>query len=515
MIVNANSITIPMVDQSVHCVVTSPPYFALRDYQLPPTEWPTVTYTPMAGLAPVTVQGCDPGCAHEWGQIRLATTSKHKDTDERRLGLPNPPASWTTREETVKGEQGSYCQLCGGWRGCLGLEPTPEMFVGHIVAVFREIWRVLRDDGTCWVNFGDSYATGSKGTAEGMTPQDWIEDGQIKKASMTRAGCPVGLKPKDLCGIPWRVAFALQADGWYLRNDIIWHKPNPMPESVTDRCTKGHEYLFLLSKNQRYFYDNEAVKEESTDPEYRTRGKVRPTKDPMWEGSQQGDNRGGLHNQVGARTTRNRRTVWTIPTRGYSGAHFATFPPALVTPCILAATSAKGVCPECAAPWERVVETRPSHPAREGGDNNWFKNTRQLSGHDARAGGFYDAVATTVGWRPICEHYPHTSLWPELGHPRANESYHDFTIRCSELIAIRTRYMELWRDMPSPPATVLDPFCGSGTVGEVCNETGRKFVGLDLSSSYLRELALPRAENQCTMESVMELPMFAQGEANA
>jgi DNA modification methylase len=224
----------------------------------------------------------------------------------------------------------------------IGLEQTPDEFVAELVSVFREVRRVLRDDGTLWLNLGDSYSAGD-GTkrngpqtnittvdgvpvrmARGATPSD-------DRATLTKSftGMP---KPKDLIGIPWRVAFALQADGWYLRQDIIWHKPNPMPESVRDRCTKAHEYIFLLTKSDRYYFDADAIAEETTDPEYREKGKIRPTAD----GGKGFEIRGGLHNQEGGRLTRNRRSVWTVPTSPYKGAHFATFPPALIEPCILA-----------------------------------------------------------------------------------------------------------------------------------------------------------------------------------
>ncbi len=216
-----------------------------------------------------------------------------------------------------------------GHGGQIGLEPTPDQYVAELVAVFREVRRVLRDDGTVWLNLGDSYANddkwgGSSGGKHVTALHGNTGVGRGKKST--------GLKAKDLCGIPWRVAFALQADGWYLRQDIIWSKPNPMPESVTDRCTKAHEYVFLLAKSERYHYDAGAVAEQTTDPEYRTRGKIRPTS----EGGKGFEIRGGLHAQVGGRETRNRRSVWTITTKPYAGAHFATFPPDLVQPCIAA-----------------------------------------------------------------------------------------------------------------------------------------------------------------------------------
>lgn len=190
--------------ESFNTCVTSPPYWGLRDYSIPPTEWPETTYTPMPGLPSITV-----------------------------------PA----------------------WTGCLGLEPTPEMFVAHLVLVFREVWRLLRSDGTLWLNLGDSYAGSGKGAWKNKDGQKevYVNDPGNEVTKIPKN--PSGLKNKDLIGIPWRVALALQADGWYLRMDNIWSKPNPMPESVTDRTTKAHEYFFLLTKSERYYFDHEAIKE--------------------------------------------------------------------------------------------------------------------------------------------------------------------------------------------------------------------------------------------------------------
>jgi DNA modification methylase len=225
-----------------------------------------------------------------------------------------------------------------GHDGQIGLESTPEAYVARMVEVFREVRRVLRDDGTCWVNLGDSYAADMKGgggkassTLNAKRDSNGIV---IGKSIVTRATQRLqhGLKPKDLVGIPWRVAFALQADGWWLRQDIIWHKPNPMPESVRDRCTKAHEYVFLLTKSERYFYDAEAVSEASVI------GKARRNFGPQDKGDVRSDgNHRGTYQCDG---TRNRRSVWTITTKPYSGAHFAVMPADLVEPCI------KAGCPE-------------------------------------------------------------------------------------------------------------------------------------------------------------------------
>jgi len=227
-----------------------------------------------------------------------------------------------------------------GIDGQLGLEPTPEEYIANLVEVFREVRRVLRDDGTLWLNLGDSYA-GSWGSASHDT------NGKARRAG-TNQRPPTsykqkGLKPKDLVGIPWRVAFALQADGWYLRQDIIWHKPNPMPESVTDRCTKAHEYIFLLSKSAQYYYDNEAIKEDAK-PESEKR-----YKSTFYTGKKEisGQGRpGNASNTPGYKKwtgKRNKRSVWTVTTKPFKEAHFATFPPDLIEPCILAGCPKNGI----------------------------------------------------------------------------------------------------------------------------------------------------------------------------
>jgi site-specific DNA-methyltransferase (adenine-specific) len=231
-----------------------------------------------------------------------------------------------------------------GHDGQIGLEATPDAFVAKMVDVFREVRRVLRDDGTVWLNLGDSYAAARGGTHQPaetlaggkggkMDDGATVNRGRESGYNPTRNAGAIGLKHKDLIGIPWRVAFALQADGWYLRQDIIWHKPNPMPESVTDRCTKAHEYIFLLSKSERYYFDSEAMQEPAS-----TSGSVqsfaRPCRSARAFGKPSGSE---LHaDRTHTSDTRNRRSVWTVTTKPYKGAHFATFPPDLIRPCILA-----------------------------------------------------------------------------------------------------------------------------------------------------------------------------------
>lgn len=221
-----------------------------------------------------------------------------------------------------------------GHAGQIGLEPTPDEFIAELVEVFRCVRDVLADDGTLWVNIGDSYiasATGNVGKSMTITGGKANQDSAAKRPDK-KAGN--GLKTKDLIGIPWMLAFALRADGWYLRQEIIWHKPNPMPESVTDRCTKAHEQIFLLSKSPRYFFDSEAIKEPAAGV---------PNGGKMHAGTKsfQTQDGGKASSTLGtaAAETRNRRSVWSIATKPYKGAHFATFPPALIEPCILAGSA--------------------------------------------------------------------------------------------------------------------------------------------------------------------------------
>jgi DNA modification methylase len=286
-------------DQSVQTCITSPPYWGLRDYG-------TGTWL-----------GGDEACSHK-------RDSKYSD---KTITVHKNPAIGGVGDAIYK----SICERCGATREDeqLGLEESPQQYVDQMVEVFREVWRVLKDDGTLWLNIGDSYAGSGKGPAGNLGATHNERHMEHKHSAIV----PDGLKPKDLVGIPWRLAFALQADGWYLRQDIIWHKPNPMPESVTDRCTKSHEYVFLLTKSRHYFYDHEAIKEpvaQDWGTRDRTQGKYHN------EGT-------GLTPHSGltkSYETRNKRDVWTVATKPYKEAHFAVMPEALVEPCLLAGSAA-------------------------------------------------------------------------------------------------------------------------------------------------------------------------------
>jgi DNA modification methylase len=219
-----------------------------------------------------------------------------------------------------------------GHEGQIGLEQTPKEYITAMVEVFRCVWDVLADDGTLWLNIGDSYYNYRPGKGQSLSKQSFANNDQDLPQTCARRGNKLeGLKEKDLIGIPWMLAFALRADGWYLRQDIIWHKPNPMPESVRDRCTKAHEYIFLLSKSDRYYFDSEALKEPAINA-----GKIGGSFKGRQGSADYHAQSGGVGSDAKNYETRNRRSVWTVATKPYKGAHFATFPPDLIEPCILA-----------------------------------------------------------------------------------------------------------------------------------------------------------------------------------
>lgn len=304
---NAVDVLAELPSQSVQCVVTSPPYFGLRDYKT--GRW----------------DGGDPECSHQ--------IPRQARTDRPRSGLTGSMTYVAEQEPTFNG----VCGICGAVRvdEQIGKEETVTEYVKRLVGVYAEVWRVLRDDGVFFLNLGDSYASAWPCGRRNIIGAGSLENGK-REARPPRL--PHGLKEKDLIGIPWRVAFALQADGWYLRSDVIWSKPNPMPESVTDRPTKAHEYVFVLTKQERYFWDADAVKEPAlpeSDNRYRS----------LYAGNKQGADRSMMGHSEGDKshligTGRNIRSVWTIATQSYAEAHFATFPPELAERCIKAATKA-------------------------------------------------------------------------------------------------------------------------------------------------------------------------------
>ena len=426
---HADAREIPLPDKSVHCVVTSPPYWCLRDYGL--SGW----------------EGGDPVCGH----IRLA-----KDR-QKAHGLTDRNADTAAYGgDAHEPWPGGICGHCGARQQAtgIGLEPTLSEWVANIVAVMREVRRVLRDDGTVWLNLGDAYAGSGKGMNADGTHSDGEKQasnrGSLNPGKRTPRGpgsgrwglgdaSVDGLPAKNLMGQPWRAAFALQDDGWILRSAIVWHKPNPMPESISDRPTSAYEMVFLLTKRPRYFYDADAVRQPLTGGANpgRKDGKHRPGK-----AHDDNDHRGDSWQNTCTPSSANLRNVWQISTQGRPEAHFATFPDELPRKCILAGTSEHGVCANCGAPWRRITATHDPN-GRLG--KGYHDHTDDL-GRGQRGVFSADGAPTrqTIGWQPGCE--------------------------CN---AARI------------PATVLDPFVGSGTTVAVAQSLGRKGIGLDLNPDYL------------------------------
>ena len=395
-----------MPEHSVQCAVTSPPYYGLRDYGLASVIWAPVQFAPMAGMPEMPFPahanlGRFPDCRHEWDDWK-----ESHDVRE------------TVTKDHQKHHHGQFCRKCGAWRGCLGLDPDPNLYIGHLVQVFREVRRVLRKDGTLWLNLGDSYANGGRKTRDA--------DNKLAARGMnSRSDDPTGIKPKDLMGTPWRAAFALQADGWWLRSDIVWEKPNAMPESVTDRPTRSHEMIFLLTPSNRYFYDHIALKTPASESSV---ARVRQKNFANQTGGDKDYGKTGVNTNRSIRKTlenfaknpmRNKRDVWTVSTRPYKGAHFAVFPPDLVEPMIRAGTSEAGACPHCRKPWTRITERKTE-------------------------------------WEPGCACQKHDPL------PGAN---------------------------PVPgaspvPCVVLDPFGGSGTTAMVAQRLGRQWEIIEANPHY-------------------------------
>lgn len=426
-----------LLPDSIQCVVTSPPYYGLRKY---------------AGL-PDSVWGGDHACKHEWQSREYYTEKGAGSSSKEAWSKPGKDNA-----DRVKAARWKSCARCGAWKGTLGNEPGPSLYVEHLVEVFRSVRRVLRPDGVVWLNLGDSYVANpaTRARSVGFKRRAGRSDGSDAPAMAVNCtgGRAEGLKPKDLLMMPARVALALQADGWWLRSDIIWAKSvsfcpgysgSVMPESVEDRPVASFEHIFLLTKSKNYFYDHVAVRETAIHE-----GQIHKAiqTERYAKSGGEGHERTfavGLANHDVEVVGRNLRSVWCISPKGDRENHYAQWPPTLVVPMIRAGTSEHGGCPMCGTPWVRVV-SRTRRATKSRSDVAAAESEAgKLSPRPAGVGAQPDWLET-IGWDEGCD--------CRAGKP--------------------------------VPQTVLDPFNGSGTSGAVALDLGRSFIGIDGSREYVK-----------------------------
>lgn len=432
----------------VQCVITSPPYWGLRDYGTASWEG-----------------GNDLDCNHI-EKIQPQNLSKLADKYAPRKNPRNKNRQ--DNEEINYRQYKQSCGKCGAKRidQQVGLEETPDEYIQKMVEISHEVKRVLRKDGTLWLNLGDSYSSSPAGNKEPSGFSQTLPSRRKHGVGPETVDIPKkvhGLKPKDLIMMPARVALALQADGWWIRSDIIWHKPNPMPESCTDRPTSTYDHIFLMAKSENYYYDAYAIKEPAGLNTHARGNGINPKArismptSAGWD-TRKGQSHGTINidrheNKIKAKRNkqnpsfsratrmiveyRNKRNVWTVPVYPYSGAHFATYPPELIIPCILAGTSAKGCCPSCGAPWERVTDYKANYDRREPSHSAKGNPTKVDST------GWKTPTVKQKGWQPTCSCG---------GDPI--------------------------------PCIVLDPFLGSGTTMGECRKNDRIGIGFELNPDY-------------------------------
>lgn len=391
--------------------------------------------------------------------------------------IASSPPYWMLRDYGVPGQLGQEpLHDCLAW--AKGGRPCAGCFVCAIRMIAAEAGRVLRNDGTLWLNLGDSYVS----TGGGMQGETGQRQGRANTTHQRRGIAPAGLPAKNLVGVPWRVALALQADGWILRSEIVWRKTNAMPASVTDRPTSSHEHIFLLARAEHYFYDADAVRTPYKDT---TLGRLSRSS-PLIGGTKSGEY--GNRTYSGSPWSgesgggANLRDVWDIPTQSYPGNHFAAWPEALVEIMVRAGTSERGVCTSCAAPFVRVVKRGKAQASKS--------NPNEVLPYSAESGHLNGTGATTLhkqrprrtlGWRPSCGCYD-APAWPHKTGVKLDQLDDEQAEAAGPLLAI-------YAALPTNPAVVLDPFAGSGTTGLVARRLGRRAILCDLNHQYLLEEA--------------------------
>ena len=562
-------------DESIHMAWTSPPYWGLRAYNTEPQVWDG-----------------DVECRHSWGEEIVDRTKMTPSKDGSTLTSGGRLAMEGNRFE----KRSSFCTKCGAWRGEHGQEPTFVLWLQHEVEIFREVGRVLRDDGTLWINIGDAYATSPNGRsaadqkAEGDDDRTFrdkpfstiggefeVQYGPRASGRRGRSGnlgnggvngksipdCRIVatgvFKPKDRLGLPHHLKDALQADGWWWRDEIVLHKLNPMPSSVLDRTTPAHEFLFMFTKKARYFYDGVSIQEQCAVSDWENRSRVYG-----------GVNKYGANSKHGSRTTgrvagsrysfarnnvkyadvpgqkpqfrgdrehttlpplmRQRRSIWTQAMEPFSEVHFATAPTGWVRPCVLAGTSAKSVCPDCGTPWERVSRKSTVSMGCSGQlgtkiEGKGHPSTQVRDDHDVRNGPV--GVGTTVGFCPTCSCYG-VKPWPKLPikpkkpedeTPATKAMYAEamslWERACEKVWDRRVKILKTCAGLKTIPAVVLDPFGGAGTTALVAEACNRDAILIEINPTYARMArkrirnSFGRVESEIPEDRPSDLPLFA------
>jgi len=439
---------------SIDLVVTSPPYWGLRDF----------------GPACIRVWGGDPNCEHEW-------ETPHRDF--KYSGGTCEYIGQFSSDKTRFESYSAFCRKCGAWRGQLGLEPHPQMFIDHMVEICREIKRILKPSGSMWLNFGDTYFSkiGAPNTYLSSREPKIAKQKRIRNILIKQVKKSPWFQPKQLLGIPWRVAIALQHDGWILRNAVIWHKPNAMPESVKDRLSTTYEYFFFFVKNRRYYFDLDAIRVPHVEASV-----VRSRYPVLKFGTEIGAKLSEASVSKGHKFVdlhplgKNPGDVWSIPTEPFPDAHFATFPTRLIEP-IIKACCPRWICRKCGKPRRRIVKVE-YQPLQRNPDKNTRYGVHAPPGVSPGGGampfGRARRLAYTVDW---------TDCGCRVG----------------------------WE-----PGIVLDPFCGSGTTLLVARRLGRRFIGIDINPEYVEmawrrvksgEKYRPRPEDVADLAQFMEAVM--------